>query len=92
MRNYKLYAGIRREPTSRVQRCFHPNMALTNVMESHASSYRVPPLEHDIDNIPRATPKKLCFLIYGIPPKPGTYSCQGTTFLDVRHTAAPLNA
>jgi hypothetical protein len=59
---------------------------------SHASSYLGTSLECGVNNIPRATPRKLRFPIWGVPPKSGTYSCQGTTFLDVRCTTAALNA
>jgi hypothetical protein len=33
-----------------------------------------PAPEQDIDNVLRATPRKLCFSIWGVPPESGTYS------------------
>jgi hypothetical protein len=50
------------------------------------------PPERDVNNVLRATPRKLCFPIWGALPEPGTYSFQGTTFLDVRCTTAALDA
>ena len=91
MRNHYLHAGIRREPTSRVQRYFYPNLASTMSWKLRFRLSGTPP-EHDIDNVPRATPKKLCFLIWGEPPELGTYSCQGAMSLDVRCTTAALDA
>jgi hypothetical protein len=89
MRDHYLHAGIRREPTSRVQRYFYPNMASTM---SWKLCFRLSgtPSERDVDNVPRATPRKLRLPMLGVAPEPGTYSCQGTTFLDVRCTTSSM--
>ena len=76
MHNHYLHTGMRREPTSRVQLYFYPKPGIH---------------ECGVVNVLRATPRKLCFPIWGEPPKPGTYSYLGTTFLDVRCTTTPLD-
>jgi hypothetical protein len=68
-----------------------PNHGACGRPGSHTSSYRVLPSERDIDNIPRATPRRLCFPMFGVPPEPDSYNCLGATFLDVQCTAAPLD-
>jgi hypothetical protein len=57
----------------------------------YASGYRVLPPKCGVDNLPRSTPRKLCYLILGVPLKLGTYNCQGATFPNVRCTASPLD-
>jgi hypothetical protein len=91
MRNHYLYTGICRESTSRVQRYLYPNLASTKSWKLCFQLLGTPP-ERGVDNVPRATSRKLRFPIWGEPPEPGTYSCQGTTFLDVRCTTATLDA
>jgi hypothetical protein len=63
MRNHYLYTEIRQEPASRVQQYFFPNLASTM---SWKLCFRLSgtPCEHDINNVSRATPRKLCFLIW----------------------------
>jgi hypothetical protein len=82
MCNHYLYAEIHREPASRVQRYFFPNLASTMSWKL-CFQLSGTPCEHDIDNIPRATPRKLCFPIWGEPPEQRTYNCLGATSLDV---------
>ena len=89
MRNHYLHAEIRREPTCRVQRYFYPNTTSTM---SWKLRFRLSGTERGINNIPRATPRKLRFPICGVPPELGTYSYQGATSLDVRCSTAVLNA
>ena len=53
---------------------FYPSMASTMSWElpfrlSGTPTYR------DINNVPMAMPRKLCFPIWGAPPKLDTYSC-----------------
>ena len=91
MRNHYLHIGIRWEPTSRVQRYFYPNVASTVSWKLRFWLSSTPP-ERDVNNVPRAMPRKLHFLIWGEPPELGTYSYQGATSLDVRCTTATLDA
>jgi len=56
---------------------------------SYASDYWASPPKRDVDNVPRARPRKPCFPIWGVPPKLGAYSYRGTEFLDVWCTTAP---
>ena len=58
---------------------------------SYASGYQVPQPERGVDNVPKATPRKLCFPMLGVPPELGAYNCQGAMFPDVRCIATPLN-
>jgi hypothetical protein len=49
---------------------FSPKYGPYGRPRGYGSSYRVPPSEHGIDNIPRAMPRKPRFPIWGVPPKP----------------------
>jgi hypothetical protein len=91
MHNHYLHDEIRQEPTSWGQWYFYPNLAST--MSWKLCFWLLgTPLKCSIDIIPRAMPRKLCFSIWGEPPKLGTYSCQEATSLDVWCTTAALNA
>ena len=74
MRNHYLHARIRWEPTSQVQRYFYPSMAST-MSQRLRFQLSGTPQERDVNNVPRATPKKLRCPILGAPPEPGTYTC-----------------
>jgi hypothetical protein len=68
-----------------------PNHGASERSGSDASGYQVLPPEWGVDNVPRATPRKLHFPMMVVPPKLGAYSCPRIMFLDVWCTATPLD-
>jgi hypothetical protein len=70
---------------------FYPSIASTMSGELRFWLSGTPPYRN-VDNVPRATPRKLCFQYRVHHPSQGTYCFQGTMFLDVRCTTASLDA
>jgi hypothetical protein len=91
MRNHYLHAGIRQEPTSRVLQYIYPNSASTMSWNLRFRLSGTPP-KCGVNNVPRATPRKLRFPIWDVPLESGTYSYQGATSLDIWCTTAALDA